>query len=100
MTSTNESKPLNNGYHDWKSLSAIYGLSEKTLRRRLAHVLSRIAAKGTVTVVKKKTAQGKVKAVKTRTRYFNQSQLKLIVLNIGDPMNYTFNGKKFIKDSE
>lgn len=96
---SSESRPIQTGYHNWKSLSQIYGLSEKTLRRRLSPVIKSIEKKAKLIPTKKKI-EGKIKTVKVRPNYFNFIQLKMIVSNLGEPMNYTFNGKKFIPDSE
>ena len=89
---------LQSGYHNWKSLAQIYGVSKVTLKKRCSPILTKLKNKAKVISIKKKV-NGKVVTEKSISYYFNYDQLKMIVSFIGNPTNYTFNGKIFIKDS-
>lgn len=94
-----QSQPIKqNGYHNMKSLAAIYGVNEKTLKRRLEPIKSKIEAAAKKSVTTKKTGSKSIKVVR-RWHVLNYAQLKLIVEYLGEPIDYKFTGKKFIPES-
>jgi hypothetical protein len=85
-----------NGYYTLKVLAeVIYNMSGDSFGKQIAVKKKQIAKAGTKVKYRK---AGKI--VTGTSQYLNQKQLKIIVDHMGDPMDYTFNGKKFIKDKD